>query len=930
MEKDRINTGEAKHPNWPPSGGIGLKNRAGIFIIAALVFVQAPGFTQPVSFTNQSGLLNTVAGFSTFSDCALDMNGDLLDDAVRVGKRGLFIDFQRPDGSFFQKYFPMPVQSLPEWSICAGDLDNNGFNDLLLAGSSTVSFVIADGNGSMYTEFVMPVSLASQRSTMADIDNDGWLDTFVCHEQSQSVPFRNDGAGNMIPDTNLIHTADRPGNYSAIWTDYDNDNDIDLYITKCLANAPPGDINRTNLLYRNDGGGAFTEVGAVAGLDDNAQSWSTVFEDFDNDGYFDAFIVNHDSQNRLFRNDGDGTFTDMIGSSGIDPNDLGAWENASGDFNNDGFMDIFSELGQELYLGNGDLTFSGQEAPVTPGAIADLNDDGFLDVFHLGQLWLNEGNANHWLKVAPFGVSGNRNGIGARVELYGTWGVQVREVRSGQSFSPMNSLILHFGLGQSDHVDSLKIKWPSGVVTKMESLIADTTYLVPESHCLLPPAGLTIAGSQHICPGDTTVLLAPAGYANYSWSNKQEGQALPVSTEGRFFAVLTDSAGCIALSHPADIHLINDLPPFIFSTGGNTVCEGDTLVLTASTGENYSWSNGLTGIQAIPVAESGSYIVAVDALCSQGQLTSQPFQVIVLPSPPPIVSGATIVQGDSVLLTAAGENCLWFDQPEGGNLLASGPTYQTPPLSTSATYFVESHQWYPAEIQSGGKPDTSGTGALPIQGGFLSFESWQPFTLLSVSVFLPPGAPPGNRFVQLFSEDTLLAFKLFAVDTGLNVLDLGFEVPVGKFSLHCPQGGLWRNSGPLGYPYPIGNMGQILTSSSGTGFYYYFYDWKVQKPGFECVSERSSVDVTVTNTDETNRRDGVSVFPNPALGQVFVESDKDISYFCLFDAKGQEVMRRDPENGRSFRIDMEGLPSGMFFLQLIGEGFQKMEKVLKL
>ena len=187
-------------------------------------------------------------------------------------------------------------------------------------------------------------------------------------------------------------------------------------------------------MYRNNGDGTFTEVGAQVGLDDNAQSWSTVFEDFDNDGDFDAFIVNHDFQNRLFRNNGNGTFTDIIAGSGINPNDLGAFENSSGDFNNDGYMDIYAEFINALYLGNGDLTFTGQDAPTKKGAIADLNNDGFLDLYHNNQLWLNDGNENHWLKVVPIGIQGNRNGIGVRVEIYGTWGKQIRELRSGQSW----------------------------------------------------------------------------------------------------------------------------------------------------------------------------------------------------------------------------------------------------------------------------------------------------------------------------------------------------------------------------------------------------------------------------------------------------------------------------------------------------------------
>ena len=901
-----------------------------ILITIILSYHTLPG--QPVTFSNQTSLLNLASAFTPYSDCALDMNGDLLDDIVRIGNKGIYIDFQQPDGTFAQQFFNMPVQSPPSWSICAGDLDNNGFNDLLFADSATVSFVKAGNDGSFYTETVMPGNIFSQRSTLADINNDGWLDGFVCNDTGQSIPYRNNGAGNMSPDQNLIPTAGLPGNYAAIWTDYDNDGDIDLYITKCLGGAPPSNISRTNLLYRNNADGTFSEVGASAGLDDNAQSWSTVFEDFDNDGDFDAFIVNHDFQNRLFRNNGNATFTDVIAASGINPNDLGAWENASGDFNNDGFMDIFSELSQELYLGNGDLTFTGQDAPVKPGAIADLNGDGFLDVYRKGQLWLNESNSNHWLKVVPLGIESNRNGIGARMEIFGAWGIQVREVRSGQSFSPMNSLTVHFGLGQNEAVDSLKIRWPSGTVTTLQNLPADSTYLVPEALCLLPPAVLTVSGSTSICPGDTVELLAPSSFSNYVWSNNQTGQALQVRNEGRFFALLTDSQGCVALTQAVEIQWIDENIPAIFSPLGNTVCQGDTLVLTASSGENYNWSNSATGVSSIAITESGSYTVATDALCVQGQVVSAPFEVKVLQAPPPTVDAMTIDQGDSILLTATGENCHWYDQPAGGNLLAIGPDFQTPALDSDTAFYVESRFFYPGENQQGGKPDTSGAGGISTQTGFLYFKAWSPFTLLSVTVYVPPGAPLNNRFVQLWSLDTLLAVKQFPVQTGMNVLDLNFEVPAGEFNLRCQQGNLFRNAGPLNYPYPIGDVGEITTSSFGENFYYYFYDWQIRKPDFECVSERTAANVIVTNTYEQANGPGLTVFPNPSGELFFIEikgNTAGATLFRLLDAGGREVKKQALGNVSSFQLDLDKLTAGYYLLQVFGDNFFETKALIK-
>jgi len=147
---------------------------------------------------------------------------------------------------------------------------------------------------------------------------------------------------------------------------------------------------------------------------------------------------------------------------------LGAWENQAADFNNDGFVDIFSEMSKELYINNGNMTFTGMDLPFDEGAIADLNNDGFLDIVNDGQLWINEGNSNNnWVKVILKGTDSNLNGIGARVDIFGTWGKQMREVRSGQGFSHMSSLTAHFGIGTSTEIDKITITWPSGTVDEI-------------------------------------------------------------------------------------------------------------------------------------------------------------------------------------------------------------------------------------------------------------------------------------------------------------------------------------------------------------------------------------------------------------------------------------------------------------------------------
>lgn len=889
---------------------------------------------QQVSFIHKPQLLNPVSGFTSYSDCAVDMNDDHLDDVVRVGNKGIYIDFQQIDGTYTQQFFPVSIVSPPSWSICAGDLDNNGFNDLLFGHLGSVSFISANDQGNNYTETVMPGFIASQRSTLADINNDGWLDGFVCNDTALSIPYLNDGTGRMSPDFSLINTAALAGNYSAIWTDVDNDHDIDLYLSKCFGGAVPGDPRRINLLYRNNGDGTFDEIGQEAGVDDNAQSWSTAFEDFDNDGDFDAFVVNHDMKNRLYRNNGDGMFTDVIGISGINASDLGALEVMSGDFNNDGFADIFSDLTDQLYLGNGDLTFLRQSTQVTPGAIADLNNDGFLDVANNGQVWLNEGNKNHWIKIIPRGIISNRNGIGARIEIFGGWGKQTREIRSGQSYTPMSTLTAHFGLGEHTLADSLKIFWPSGMETTIYDLIGDSLYFIPEVSCLSPGLNeISILDSTMICPGDTTWLKAPEGYAEYLWSNNQADDIIPVYNEGKYSVLSLDSSGCATLSQVVEIKYRKDIPPLIYSPGGNVICQGDSLDLIASHGEHYLWSDGVSETPNLWVRQSGSYMVSIDAQCADGRLDSDPFEIFILPAEQPKILDTAYLPGDTIVLTADRANCNWYDVPDSVTPIATGSVLKAKSQGQVSTFYVESSYTYDGENMSGGKMDTSGQGGVSAQSGFLYFSSWANFTLLSVDILVPEGAPLNNRFVQLWKGDSLVAFKQFEVSTGVNTLELGFSVSPGEYSLRCQQGNLWRNRGDLDYPYPIGNVGNITTSSFGKTYYYYFYNWKIITGGMECTSERLKVEVLETATSVLDFSERLNLYPNPCGNELTVEIPANVHYpdlLIISDATGMVLLKLPLDDQQALNLYLGTFVPGMYTIQVLGRSYQASSRIIKL
>jgi hypothetical protein len=438
---------------------------------------ETPFVLPPISFTP-----STISSSSSICSVA-DMNGDYLDDIVTVQTNQMTVLTQNTSGGgFTSTVFDLPnLTANPSWSISAGDFDKNGFNDLVFGSSSRLAVIQANSTGTGYNEISYPQNIFTQRTNFVDINNDGNLDLWACHDVAQSHAYRNDGAGNLIFDISLMPTLPVGGNYQSQWSDLDNDGDIDMYLAKCRGGAAVGDPQRINLFYKNNGDGTFTESGAAAGINDGSQSWSSAIEDYDNDGDMDILLSNISDTNKLYRNNGDGTFTDVYAVSGINPQ-VGSWELQAADFNNDGRIDFMWQNSKELYLNNGDLTFTGYDLSFSKGAIGDLNNDGFLDVQYNNQVYFNVPNGNNWIKINLQGIQSNRNGIGARVEIYGPFGKQIREIKSGNGFSQQSTLNAHFGLGTDAVVTKIIVRWPSGLVdTILNPTINDASIVVEGS-----------------------------------------------------------------------------------------------------------------------------------------------------------------------------------------------------------------------------------------------------------------------------------------------------------------------------------------------------------------------------------------------------------------------------------------------------------------
>jgi len=447
-----------------------------------------PTTPQRITYTTQ----NIATINSSYNLCVVDMNGDRKDDIAGVSANNLRIHYQGTGGTFTNTDFPITgTSNMPSWSLAAGDYNKDGYNDLILGGGSAVTFWKSNNTGTAYTNETFSQYVFCQRTNFVDLNNDGNLDAFSCHDVDPNVYFMNNGSGvltfyqsGVTPGATTMGIHSEGGNYGSIFVDYDNDGDQDLFIAKCRGGAGTAKFNE---LHKNNGNGTFADVSVVANLYDPVQTWSSAWADYDNDGDLDIIVgasSTADGNHKYMRNNGDSTFTDITSGSGWDTNTSTSIEHVAHDFDNDGFVDVLGGGNKIMFnLGNG--TFApANYSGIAVGGIGDLNDDGFLDFLNGSTVRYAVPNTNNWVKVSLQGIASNSYGIGARVEIYGAWGKQIREIHSGDGFKYMSSLNAHFGIGAATAITQIIIRWPSGTVDTINNPTINTRVNVVEGSTL--------------------------------------------------------------------------------------------------------------------------------------------------------------------------------------------------------------------------------------------------------------------------------------------------------------------------------------------------------------------------------------------------------------------------------------------------------------
>lgn len=903
-----------------------------------------------LSFTNRVNDLANPALYSGGPNAVQDADGDGLDDIIVLNQaRHLIFQYQGLDGQWTGLEAGTMINA-NAWSMVVGDVTNNGHADVFCGGNFTnIRYARANSDGSAYAFTQLPdYDLFMQGSNLADIDNDGDLDYFGCADTDVSGIWENDGNGNfsytgtvMIDMTPI--EGDGSGNYGSTWVDFDDDGDLDLYISKCRQGvSDPTDHRRINVLYENDGNGNYTENGAAYGLRIGAQSWTTDFQDIDNDGDFDAFITNHGSPAMLMENQ-NGQFVDIFGESGID-NMVGfPLQGIMRDFDNDGFVDILvTGNGHRFYRNNGDRTFTQVGglfgSNMHSFAIGDLNHDGFLDVYGSygtsyttpsntpNALWINDGNDNNWIAFNLTGTISNRSAIGAKVKLYGDWGVQVREVRAGESYGIVNTLTQHFGIGQATAIDSAVVRFPSGIVHTIIAPAPNQFISIIEDQCIMQDVFVTSNGTSILCADETLTLNAPDGSDySYAWNTGETAQNITIGTEGSYMVTVTDNeTGCFSTSAPLHVQVAPDETPTITAGGDLRFCEGGSVILTSDPASGYQWSNG-SGEQSIEVTESGTYSVTIQGTCES--FVSQPLEVEVLAAPAPAVADTEVLipVSGTVELSANGENLIWYDAPTGGNVLGTGPDFTSPTVSTSASFYVEQTVTYGGMTSYGGKTDNSPSTGEAHNGTtfYLMFDAYDPFILRSVKVYADGG---GDRTIYMQNADgTTLHTGTFNIPDGESRVDLDWPVQPGtalRMRVSTNNHGLWRDGiGTfLTFPYDLGGLGAITGANTGTPeYYYYFYDWEVESAASECVSARTQVTVTVEGVSVVEHTLAqAAVYPNPSNGQFDIVIPNEVGgtvQVRLMDVAGGIVLDRTVNAGRH-TIHAASFAKGVYVLEM--------------
>jgi len=392
----------------------------------------------------------------------------------------------------------------PGRGVSAADFNNDGLIDIIVGQFNATIILYKNINGS-FTNFTTNAGVSftgwGGSINWFDFNNDGKIDAAFAND---GVPyhynylFRNDNLSSFTNVAYSVGLTDSLSTLTLATADYDNDGDLDLFCGSQTQN-PSG--TGTTMLYKNNGNGTFTDVTFASGIFSAFYTWGSEWGDYDNDGDMDIYLANYTGNNQLYKNNGDGTFNEVSNSMGL--NDAGqSYSCGWFDYDNDADLDLYvaksSSAIDRLYRNDG-TTFVDVAPSVGTNdnrhsaciSLGDFNNDGFVDIYLVNngsenRLYKsNAGNSNKWIILKLSGVASNRSAIGARVSVRTGSLRQIREVEGGSGGKGQNSLPVEFGLGFANIIDSLSVRWPSGTVQNFTNVNPNMIYSLAEGGILL-------------------------------------------------------------------------------------------------------------------------------------------------------------------------------------------------------------------------------------------------------------------------------------------------------------------------------------------------------------------------------------------------------------------------------------------------------------
>lgn len=364
-------------------------------------------------------------------------------------------------GFAFTKISPSPVEEQPSGDIDGGaafaaswiDYDRDGLIDLYVASNGDYPGRLFKQNANhTFTKVTTAGEIVSSvleafDCSWSDYDNDGDPDLFII-DQASGQPnklFRNNNDGTFTRVIGSAFDADAASDAQSVaWADFDNDQDMDLFV---------GDEDGANILYRNNGNGTFTKLTTPSFDVTTTNAFGSNWADINNDGFIDLIVVGIGGSSSLFINSNGTSFT-KINTEKLSDATLFNLSSSVGDFNNDGFPDLFVSS-------------------------STLQGEGQVGVPQSAFLLKNNNTTGNWLKIKLTGTTSNRSAIGARIRVTTGAVNQIRDVSAHIGICSQNSLTQHFGLGTST-VANVTITWPSGIIQTLTNVAVNTTLNITE------------------------------------------------------------------------------------------------------------------------------------------------------------------------------------------------------------------------------------------------------------------------------------------------------------------------------------------------------------------------------------------------------------------------------------------------------------------